>query len=59
VFLLLTFLIEAQSFNYFMPQEVLVSKTPKQLRLARNEVFARRGYEFKGGELSEYFKKFS
>lgn len=59
VFLLLTFLIEAQSFNYFIPQEALVSKTPKQLRLARNEVFARRGYEFKGGELSEYFKKFS
>jgi len=36
--------------------DILSNYTPYQLRLIRNEIFARHGYIFKTDEMSEYFK---
>ncbi|ADV51244.1 YARHG domain-containing protein [Cellulophaga sp. E16_2] len=43
------------SFEY-LSEEVLKTKTEEDLRLVRNEVFARKGYVFKSEDLNYYFK---
>ncbi|WP_158978834.1 YARHG domain-containing protein [Cellulophaga sp. L1A9] len=43
------------SFEY-LSEEVLKTKSKKELRLLRNEVFARKGYVFKSEDLNTYFK---
>ncbi|KAA1241029.1 YARHG domain-containing protein [Aquimarina sp. RZ0] len=45
----------ATSFE-FLSEEVLKTKTKEELRLIRNEVFARKGYVFKSDDLNQYFK---
>ena len=37
----------------------LMNKTKRELRIMRNEIFARYGYEFKSRELMEYFSVYS
>jgi hypothetical protein len=46
---------EIASFE-FLSEEILKTKTKEELRLIRNEVFARKGYVFKSEELNIYFK---
>lgn len=43
------------SFEY-LSEEELKAKTKEELRLLRNEIFARKGYVFKSEDLSTYFK---
>lgn len=38
-------------------REEVVALTPEQRRLARNEIFARHGYQFQSADLREYFGK--
>ncbi|WP_062055739.1 YARHG domain-containing protein [Aquimarina longa] len=45
----------AVTFEYLSDQE-LQSKSKEELRLIRNEVFARKGYVFKSEDLNTYFK---
>lgn len=45
----------ATSFE-FLSEEVLKTKTKEELRLIRNEVFARKGYVFKSEDLNTYYK---
>lgn len=41
-----------------LSQEELEAMTPKELKIMRNEIFARYGYTFKsGGEMDTYFRK--
>ncbi len=40
----------------YLTMEDLEALTPKQIRLARNEIYARRGYIFKDEFLKEYFE---
>lgn len=40
----------------FLSEEVLKTKTKEELRLIRNEIFARKGYVFKSEDLNTYFK---
>ncbi len=40
----------------FLPDEVLKTRSKEELRLLRNEVYARKGYIFKSVNLNEYFK---
>ncbi|WP_158978766.1 YARHG domain-containing protein [Cellulophaga sp. L1A9] len=44
------------SFEY-LTEEILKTKSKKELRLLRNEVFARKGHVFKSEDLIEYFNK--
>ncbi|WP_062055737.1 YARHG domain-containing protein [Aquimarina longa] len=46
---------EVASFE-FLPEEVLKTKNKEELRLIRNEIFARKGHVFKSNDLNEYFK---
>ena len=43
------------SFEY-LSEEVLKTKTPEELKLIRNEVFARKGSVFNSDDLNTYFK---
>ncbi|WP_024739991.1 YARHG domain-containing protein [Tenacibaculum maritimum] len=43
------------SFEY-LSEEVLKVKTKEELRLIRNEIFARKGYVFKSEDLNTYYK---
>ncbi|KAA1244033.1 YARHG domain-containing protein [Aquimarina sp. RZ0] len=45
----------ATSFQ-FLSEEVLKTKNKEELRLIRNEVFARKGYVFKSEDLNTYYK---
>jgi hypothetical protein len=45
----------AVTFEYLSDQE-LQSKSKEELRLIRNEIFARKGYVFKSNDLNQYFK---
>ncbi len=38
---------------------MLLNLSPAQLRIARNEIFARRGRFFRDPALAEYFRRFS
>ncbi len=40
----------------FLPDEVLKTRSKEELRLLRNEVYARKGYVFKNQNLNNYFK---
>ncbi|WP_158974306.1 YARHG domain-containing protein [Cellulophaga sp. L1A9] len=59
IFVLITFLCKAQEsgiFKYLNINE-MKTKTLKELRIIRNEVFARKGYVFQSKDLQEYFSK--
>lgn len=43
--------------NKILTESDLLNKNPKELRLLRNEIFARYGYIFKSKDLQEYFKQ--
>lgn len=47
--------VVTSSFEY-LSEEVLKTKTKEELRLIRNEIFARKGYVFKSDDLNIYFK---
>ncbi len=47
---------ESETFQYLNITE-MKTKTMKELRILRNEVFARKGYIFKSKDLQEYFSK--
>ncbi len=40
----------------FLNDEVLKTKSKEELKLLRNEVYARKGYIFKSNDLNKYFK---
>ncbi|MEH7415767.1 YARHG domain-containing protein [Neobacillus drentensis] len=40
-----------------LTEEDIANLSPEQLRLARNEIFARHGYEFKSEDLQNYFSQ--
>ena len=42
-----------------LTREMLLNLSPAQLRIARNEIFARRGRFFRDPALAEYFGRFS
>lgn len=43
------------SSSEYLTQEDLIGLTKEELRLARNEIYARNGYDFTGTDLEEYF----
>ncbi|MFL0125746.1 YARHG domain-containing protein [Tenacibaculum maritimum] len=47
--------VVTSSFEY-LSEEVLKVKTKEELRLIRNEIFARKGYVFKSEDLNTYYK---
>lgn len=49
---------QAQEELDYQFQNEMYSKSLKELRLIRNEFFARQGYKFKGEELNKYFSQF-
>jgi len=43
----------------YLSREELIKLNPKQLRIMRNEIFARYGYVFKSSDMREYFENLS
>lgn len=41
-----------------LDQEDIVNKTPEELALMRNEIFARNGYTFSNAQYQNYFERF-
>lgn len=41
----------------YLKEEDPWNLTPESLRIAKNEIFARHGYQFRTQELAEYFSK--
>ncbi len=57
LFLITRTLVAQEELNYKFINEIY-SKSPSELKLLRNEFFARKGYKFKTNELNDHFNQF-